>query len=258
MLTWFAVALVGGAVAVGVGWVLRRVDELGRPRRFPWVSVALLLVVAVAAAVPGVLRAHQERRLGGAASVLAGARVAVRCQSLGGAFVDAGPELGYVRWRTDGTPEPWTLLKRDQCRHLAAYASSDKRSPSSDQVVAVHVLTHEAMHLSGRLGEAAAERAAVQRDAHTARLLGAGAAAALAAAYWRNVYPLMPDGYRSLDCRAGGPMDERLADAPWFAPARSSCSIPAEQASNRKGERHARSCAAGPRRRRDRQDAHAR
>ena len=35
MLTWFAVALVGGAVAVGVGWVLRRVDELGRPRRFP-------------------------------------------------------------------------------------------------------------------------------------------------------------------------------------------------------------------------------
>ena len=113
MLTWFAVALVGGAVAVGVGWVLRRVDELGRPRRFPWVSVALLLVVAVAAAV--------------------------------------------------------------------------------------------------------------QRDAHTARLLGAGdaAAGALAAAYWRNVYPLMPDGYQSPDCRAGGPMDERLADAPWLAPARS-------------------------------------
>ena len=225
MLTWFAVALVGGAVAVGVGWVLRRVDELGRPRRFPWVSVALLLVLAVAAAVPGVLRARQERRLGGAASVLAGARVAVRCQSLGGAFVDAGPELGYVRWRTDGTPEPWTLLKRDQCRHLAAYARSDKRSPSRDQVLAVHVLTHEAMHLSGRLGEAAAECAAVQRDAHTARLLGAGAgdaaAAALAAAYWRNVYPLMPDGYRSPDCRAGGPMDERLADAPWLAPARS-------------------------------------
>ena len=46
-------------------------------------------------------------------------------------------------------------------------------------------------------------------------------AVALAAAYWRNVYPLMPDGYRSPDCRAGGPMDERLADAPWLAPARS-------------------------------------
>jgi CsoR family transcriptional regulator, copper-sensing transcriptional repressor len=36
------------------------------------------------------------------------------------------------------------------------------------------------------------------------------------------------------------------------------CSIPAEPASTAKGVRHARSCAAWPRRRRDRQDAHAR
>jgi hypothetical protein len=223
VLTWFAVALIGGAVAVAVGWALRRVDELGRPRRFPWVSVSLLLVVAVSAAAPGVLRAAQERHLGGAASELAGARVAVRCQSFGGAFVDAGPELGYVRWRADGKPEPWTLIKRDQCRHMAAYARSDKRRPTRDQVVAVHVLTHEAMHLSGRLDEAATECAAVQRDAHTARLLGASAAAAaeLAADYWSNIYPLMPDRYRSGDCRPGGGLDERLADAPWLAPASS-------------------------------------
>ena len=220
MLTWLAVALLAGAAVVAIGWGLRRADELGRQRRFPWVTVALLLAMGAGAAVPGVLRASQERRLGGAASVLAGARVAVRCQSFGGAFVDAGPELGYVRWRADGSPEPWTLIKRDQCRHLAAYARSDKRRPTRDQVVAVHVLTHEAMHLSGRLDEAVAECAAVQRDAQTARLLGAGPAdaAELAGAYWRNVYPLMPEGYRSGECRAGGAMDERLPDAPWLAP----------------------------------------
>jgi hypothetical protein len=28
----------------------------------------------------------------------------------------------------------------------------------------------------------------------------------------------MPGEYRSEECRAGGPMDERLADAPWLAP----------------------------------------
>ena len=67
-----------------------------------WLAVGLL-VVGAAAAVPGILRASQERRLGGAASVLAGARVAVRCQTVGGACVDAGPELGYVRWRADGS-----------------------------------------------------------------------------------------------------------------------------------------------------------
>jgi hypothetical protein len=220
VLTFIAVALALGAVAVGVRWLLGRSDELGRPRRFPWASVVVLGALAVAAAVPGVARASQERRLGAAATVLAGVPVAVRCQSLGQAVLDGGPELGYVRWRADGSPEPWALIKRDQCRHLAAYVRSDKRRPSHDEVIAVHVLTHEAMHLSGRLGEAGAECAAVQRDAHTARLLGAepADAAGLALTYWREVYPLMPGGYRSEQCRAGGPMDEGLADAPWLAP----------------------------------------
>jgi hypothetical protein len=165
-----------------------------------------------------VARASQERRLGATASVLAGAPVAVRCQSLGQAVLDGGPELGHVRWRSDGTPEPWALIKRDQCRHLAA----DKRRPTRDEVVAVHVLTHEAMHLAGRLGEAGAECAAVQRDAHTARLLGAepADAARAAATYWREVYPLMPGGYRSEQRQGGGSMDEGLADAPWLAPGR--------------------------------------
>lgn len=200
MLTWLAVALLTGAAVVAIGWGLRRTDELGRPRRFPWVTVALLLAMGVGAAVPGVLRASQERRLGGAG-------------------VDEGPELGYVRWRADGSPEPWALIKRDQCHHLAAYVRSGARRPTRDQVVAVHVLTHEAMHMSGRLDEAVAECAAVQRDAQTARLLGArpADAAALAAAYWANIYPLMPDRYRSGECRPGGAMDERLADAPWLA-----------------------------------------
>jgi hypothetical protein len=132
------------------------------------VSVVLLVVLAVGAATPGVLRARQERRLAGVASELAGRPVAVRCQAFGGAFVDASVELGYVRWRADGSPEDWTLLKR---------------------------------------------------DARTARLLGApaGEALALAVAYWRAVYPRMPDGYRSSACRPGGAMDEYLPDAPWTA-----------------------------------------
>jgi len=74
VLSVLAVALAGGAVAVAAGWCLRRSDELGRPRPFPLVSVALLVALAVAGAVPGVLRAQQERRLGRAASALAATR----------------------------------------------------------------------------------------------------------------------------------------------------------------------------------------
>ena len=49
MLTWLAVALLTGAAVVAIGWGLRRTDELGRPRRFPWVTVALLLAMGVGA-----------------------------------------------------------------------------------------------------------------------------------------------------------------------------------------------------------------
>jgi hypothetical protein len=57
----------------------------------------------------------------------------------------------------------------------------------------------------------------VQRDAQLARTLGATAqqAVALARQYWREIYPQMPDAYRSTDCAPGGPLDLGLPDPPW-------------------------------------------
>jgi hypothetical protein len=87
-------------------------------------------------------------------------------------------------------------------------------------VVAVHVLTHESMHMRGLTNEAAAECAALQRDETTAQLLGATAAEArsLARDYWLTVYPDMPSDYRDGGCVPGGPADERLDTAPWAPP----------------------------------------
>jgi hypothetical protein len=219
VLSWLSLGLVVSAAAVGIRWLATRVDTIGRPRAFPWVSVLLLVVLAGASATPELLGALRERRLARVATTLVGAPAGVHCQSIGEAFVDAGIELGYVRYRPDGIPERTTLIKRDQCRDLAAYSRSDKRDPSQAQVVAVHVLTHEAMHMAGIVDEAAAECAAVQRDALTARLLGASTADArlLAARYWRTVYPAMPPDYRSAACGPGRSLDERGADAPWAA-----------------------------------------
>jgi hypothetical protein len=138
----------------------------------------------------------------------------VQCQSIGAAMTDAGAELGYVRWTAAGVPEHATTIKYEQCRDLRAYLSRHGRHPTPEQVIAVHVLTHESMHVRGELSEAAAECEAMQRDARMARDLGASPsdAAALAATYWRVDYPLMPDGYRTSDCRPGGSMDEHLPD----------------------------------------------
>jgi len=220
VLTWFAGGLLGAAAVLAGRWTLRRTDGLGRSVAFPVVSVALLGVVGTACFVPVVLHRRLEHRLDTVASALVGAPAVVHCQSVGQEMVDVGSELGYVRWGPDGVPEHATLIKHAQCGDLSAYLRSDKRAPSLDQVVAVHVLTHEAQHMAGQTSEAAAECQAVQRDARTATLLGATTAEAdeLARRYWTEVYPRMGEDYRSADCAPGGALDEHLPDPPWSVP----------------------------------------
>jgi hypothetical protein len=218
MLTWIAEGLLLAAVVAATRWWLKRVDALGRPRPFPVFSVATLLVVGAGLLVPGIRHHQLEGRLADVAGVLVGDPVEVNCQTAGQEFVDVGSELGYVRYGPDGVPERATLIKHAQCADLSQYLRSHGDHADDGQVVAVHVLTHEAMHMAGITDEARAECLAMQRDAKTARLLGASPqeAADLAGRYWREFYPRMSDDYRSADCRPGGALDQGLPDAPWI------------------------------------------
>ena len=214
-----ALGLIGSlalTAVIVVRWMSRRVDSLGRIAPFPRISVGLSLTLALACATPMLVDAWVEHRLEGAASRVAGGPVQVHCQSLGQAFVDLGPELGYVAWGPDGVPERSTLIKFRPCGNLRAWLGSTKVNPSLDQVIAVHVLTHETMHMVGIMNEARAECAAVQRDADMAEELGASPAQAqeLARRYWAEVYPRMPDGYVG-GCGPGGEYDEGLPAPPW-------------------------------------------
>jgi hypothetical protein len=214
-----AVSVSSAVSAFGVmaHWAAHRRDSLGREKDLPVWKVSALVLVAVVAAVPGAQRKVEERRLAKAATQLVGHRVWVHCQDGAEAFVDAGSELGWVAFDADGVPQPRTLIKRDQCRFLKAY-DKHPSDPSWDEMVAVHVLTHESMHMRGETSEAVAECEAVQRDEITAEAFGAtpDQARALAQRYWRQVYPRMPDEYVTSDCRPGGPLDEGLATAPWY------------------------------------------
>ena len=220
MLTWLAVLAFLGALALSVRWyVFGRRDALGRPVAFPAISVALLVLLCGGAAYPAFIRHREEAKLASVASTIAGVKVKIVCQTLSGAFVDAGAEAGYVRWGPDGVPEHTAHIKWEQCKDLHKYLHSGKRHPSFAQLQAVHVLTHEAVHTSGEKSESRTECKAVQRDAETARLLGAPDAGArqLAWVYWKTVYPNMPDDYRDGDCAPGGSLDERLPTSPWVA-----------------------------------------
>ena len=217
MLAWIGFAMLVAAGGVAIRWMSARTDALGRPRPFPYTTVVVLVALGCASLAPFVLRVRLEHRLAAAASELLGTRVGVRCQSFGGAFVDVGVDLGYVVFGPDGKPEQWTLIKRDQCADLSDYLGSDKEQPTRDQIVAVHVLTHEAVHMTGVQNEAQTECLAMQRDAAMAELLGATPEAAgnLAIAYWRDVYPRMPAAYRSEECAPGKALDTGQPDAPW-------------------------------------------
>jgi hypothetical protein len=220
VLIWLSAALLILAAGLTLRWSRARYDALGRPRGFPAISVGLCLILGIGAAIPVARHARTERRLNTAASAVAGTAVTVHCQTAGEATFDLGPELGYVQFGPDGVPEHHTVIKWQPCRDLASWLGSDRTRPSRGQLIAVHVLTHETMHMAGATNESVTECQAMQRDAAMARRLGTGpeAARALATRYWREIYPSMPENYRSSGCIPGGPLDEHLPDPPWPPP----------------------------------------
>ena len=158
-----------------------------------------------------------DQKLTHVASVLAGRPVHVECQRLGGALIDMGSELGYVAYDQNGRPGDTTVIKHDACDALYDWLGSDKNNPTELQMISVHVLAHEAQHLAGVTSEAIAECRSVQTTEQTALLLGATPVQARALAVWyaTDVYPRMPDDYRSDECHDGGRLDLHPNDPRW-------------------------------------------
>lgn len=142
--------------------------------------------------------------------------VRVHCQRWLEAAGDYSSVMGEVLLPASGALPEHANLRQDTCRALASFIA-DPTTVTAAQATAVHVLTHEAMHLTGQASESRAECMAVQRDWRTATLLGAPPAVAsrLVAMYWQGVYPRLGDDYLDAQCRDGGTLDENLTHAPW-------------------------------------------
>ena len=209
--------LVVVGLSAWAGWLLVR-GILGR--RVPWIGLGLIAVPLVVLGVSERQWVDAEHRYSAVARALAPGTDGVHCQRLGETFTYAGAELGHVDWDEDGVPTGPAMVSYETCGRLAEYRDSSKAErsdPPLDQVIAVHVLTHEAMHLAGRLVEADAECAALQRDAWVAQQLGATPAQGkeLAERYWREVYPRMPDAYTDRACAPDAELDESPGDGIW-------------------------------------------
>jgi hypothetical protein len=140
----------------------------------------------------------------------------VECQGLLREF-RLDNNLGEVAREANGELSNVAQLRRSVCSEIRGYIGSDKSGPSREQVIAVHVLSHEAVHASGVSGEGLTECLAMQYDTHLAELLGATQtqAVALADRYWREVFPRMPNGYRAVDCEPNGALDTTPGDDDW-------------------------------------------
>jgi len=205
---WIAVALLAGSLAAAVRHAMGHKHSILIP--------LLLLPALFLGWQEWGFRADQER-FSDVASHIAGRDVRIECQRFSGALVDATAESGYVAFSADGIPADVGRLERDTCNNLRDWMHSDKVNPTLKQVMAVHVLGHEAYHLAGIRNEAQTECEAMQRLDEVAVSLGATREQArmLAERYDSEVYPHMPNSYRSNNCVEGGTMDVAPEDPVW-------------------------------------------
>ena len=226
MLTWVAIALALGAVVLVVRWVLGalRLAGSGAGLSRSWACSCWRSPPS-----PPRRRAScggaRSGRSSGRRRRWSGFPVDVQCQSFGGAFVDAGAELGWVPYGADGVPERRTLIKYEPCGDLRRYLSSDKSTPTcraGGRRARAHARgdAHVGAHGRGRRPSALRCSGTPGWPGCWAPTRGGRGAGGDVLAVGLSRGCRTP--YTTADCRPGGRLDEHLPDPPWGAAAQRS------------------------------------
>lgn len=132
----------------------------------------------------------------------------LECQRLSKTLLDVrnGARAGEVSW---DRPER-ALLRYQDCRNLISWLADPRdRELTAEVGFAIHVLAHEAIHVSGERNEAVTECTAMQKAPEAMALLGVdeGEMKNYMSFYYANIYPNQQKAYVSEDCVDGGAMD---------------------------------------------------
>lgn len=138
-------------------------------------------------------------------------KVKVSCNS----YFDSLFHLGAAGFVYRG--EDIINLEVRTCSAMRDYLD-DPAGANGAALYALHVLTHEAMHVAGEYVEITADCQAFQRNHRTAMHLGVPGNVAVfnARTIHRTRSPRHP--YYSAECEPGGALDEQLPDAIWSGP----------------------------------------
>lgn len=170
-------------------------------------------LLALAFAWPSIKTWRLESYLSEKASIVADKPgVEVKCNSvfdtiLSGQALDNN--LGTAR--IDGGK---IFFENSWCSHFLDYLD-DPVAATGDKLIAMHVFTHEIMHVRGERNEAKTDCQAIQRNHTVGELLDIPKRVARknAERYYLTVYPRHP--YASKECVVGGLYDEKLSDSIW-------------------------------------------
>ena len=204
VLTVVATALSAWALVAIFRVIARRREIGGRTFR---AVVAVVLTVAANTAWSFEVAHYQRQQLATEAldvlSDVPGLRA--DCERYTEELFNLSQYQGYVYF--DGSHV--AHLRRNVCHNLWDYAHGGQANPSEDQMLAVHIVAHEAQHINGVTSEGAAECRAVQLNYLVAEELGATEAQAreLQRRYFADYYPHLDSDYRSRQCHDGGDLD---------------------------------------------------
>jgi hypothetical protein len=131
--------------------------------------------------------------------------VSADCERFSEELFNLSQYQGYVYY--DGSNV--AHLRRNICHGLWDYAHGGQANPTEWQILAVHIVAHETMHINDIRDEAVAECMAVQLNHLVAEELGATPEEAreLQRRYYEEYYPHQRADYTSGQCREGGELD---------------------------------------------------
>jgi hypothetical protein len=184
----------------------------------PYVFITLL--IAAALAYSPIRFWNFERFLTAKAKILSESRAAtVHCNTVFDTFFDSQVfAAGHAQIETGRI-----VLQHPWCGALMDFLQKpDVKNRKG--IIALHIFTHEAMHIRGERDEAKTECQAIQRFVRAAKLLGVKSEAIAqqsGRSYYENEYQqrathgAMSNHYYSKECAPGKALDEQLPDSTW-------------------------------------------
>ena len=196
-------------------WLIYR-EFRHRPEKFDGFSLAYLSVLAslaVACALPAYKTWRLEKLLSEKAPVIAERpNVIVKCNSMFETLFDGkgvSSPAGTAYFETGEI-----FFESGWCKNFMEYLD-DPGNATPDQIFAMHIFTHETMHIRGEENEKRTDCQAIQRNHLVGELFGIDPSISRrnANTYYYDFYPKHP--YFDKNCKPGGKFDERLPNSIW-------------------------------------------